>query len=304
MNWRISYLLVLLFCSLLTFESFCQGCSDAGICTLASFKPGSLNNIDTLQTSIKVGASMGTADHDISIFGTYVEYERNISNNLDFNAKLTTLAQSGNNISVWGLSDVYLTGKYRFYNHLHVIMGAKLPLTNGNRYKSNRPLPMDYQSSLGTVDGIVGLGYSLSNLQMMLGYQQPFIQNDNNFVSEGYAEDNILSTFPSTNKFKRSSDALFRVSYAVPIMRSLVITPSVLSVYHLSDDMYQSSPGKLNPIVDSEGLTINGNFYLDFHFLKKHSVQLSVGAPFVVRKVRPDGLTRGLVLSLEYAYTL
>lgn len=288
----------------MTFESFGQGCSDAGICTLASFKPGSLNNIDSLQTSIKVGASMGSADHDISIFGTYVEYERNISNNLDFNAKLTTLAQSGNNISVWGLSDVYLTGKYRFYNHLYLILGAKIPLTDANRYKDNRPLPMDYQSSLGTIDGIAGLGYSLSNLQLMLGYQQPFIQNDNNFVSESYIKDNILSTFPTTNKFKRSSDALFRISYAVPIMNSLVITPSFLSVYHLSDDMYQSSPGKQSPIIDSKGLTVNGNLYLDYHFLRRHSVQLSAGAPLVVRKVRPDGLTRGLVLSLEYKYTL
>ena len=304
MNWSISYLLVLFFGILLTFESFGQGCSDAGICTLASFKPGSLNNIDTLQANIKVGVSMGSADHDISVFGTYIEYERNVSNKLDFNAKLTTLAQSGNNISVWGLSDVYLTGKYRFYKNLHVILGAKIPLTDGNRNKDNRPLPMDYQSSLGTVDAIAGLGFSLSNLQLMLGYQQPLIQNDNNFVSESYTEDNILSTFPTTNKFKRSSDALFRVSYAVPILSSLVITPSFLSVYHLSDDTYQASPGKQNPIIDSQGLTVNGNLYLDYHFLRRHSVQLSAGAPLVVRKVRPDGLTRGLVLSLEYKYTI
>lgn len=280
-----------------------QGCSDAGICTITSFKPNGIYAADSLTTSYKVGASIGSADHDISIFSTYIEYDRNVNNRLGVNAKLTSLAQSGNGISVWGLSDFYLTGKYRVWDQLNLVLGVKAPLTTGNRLKDQRPLPMDYQASLGTVDGVFGLGYRLANLQLMLGYQHPFIQNENTFDAARYAEDNILSTFQTTVNYKRKSDALVRISYDVPVMSRLRITPSVLAVYHLADDTYRVGPVQEVAIVGSQGLTVNGNVYLDYAFLTHHAVQFSVGAPFVVRDIRPDGLTRGLVLGFEYKYT-
>ncbi len=50
----------------------------------------------------------------------------------------------------------------------------------------------------------------------------------------------------------------------------------------------------------SQGLTLNGNAFFDYEINKKNALQLNVGAPFVVRDARPDGLTRGLVINFEY----
>ena len=295
-------LFVVLVCGLQK-DIFAQGCSDAGICTISSFKPNGLDVADSIHTSVRIGVTSGSADHDISVLGTYLEYDRNISRRWGVNAKLTSLAQSGNGISVWGLSDIYLTGKYSVWDELYVILGVKAPLNTGNRLRDHRPLPMDYQSSLGTVDGIAGVGYRLNHLQLMVGYQHPFIQNANTFDAERYPSEDILSTFQTTDNYKRSSDALLRVSYEIPVMNGLRITPSVLAVYHLADDTYRTGSNQKTDITGSKGLTVNGNLYLDYAFLVCHAVQVSVGAPLVVRDVRPDGLTRGLVLGFEYRYT-
>ncbi len=300
---RLGIVIFIVFICSLQNGVIAQGCSDAGICTISSFKPNGLDAADSIATSIRIGVNTGSADHDISVLGTYIEYDRNISNKWGVNAKLTSLAQSGNEISVWGLSDIFLTGKYNVWDELYVILGIKAPLTTGNRTLNQLPLPMDYQSSLGTVDGILGLGYRLSHLQIMAGYQHPFIQNANTFDANRYTNDHILSTFQTTNSYKRSSDALLRASYNIPVMNGLSLTPSALAVYHLADDTYRTGPVQEIAIVGSQGLTVNGNVYLDYAFLTHHAVQVSVGAPFVVRDVRPDGLTRGFVMGIEYKYT-
>lgn len=70
-----------------------QGCSDAGFCTLNSFKPNALDSVPETRNQIKVGGSFGAADHSISVFGGYLEYNRQIGNNFGLDAKFTTLAQ-------------------------------------------------------------------------------------------------------------------------------------------------------------------------------------------------------------------
>lgn len=302
-NMKFKLILCFMFVVGIQLHVKAQGCSDAGICTISSFKPNGLTHADTIVTSLKIGINIGSADNNISVLGNYIEYERNILHNLGINAKLTSLSQSGNGISVWGLSDIFLSGNYRVWKQLNMILGVKVPLTDANKTKDQLPLPMDYQSSLGTVDGIAGVGYRLNHLQLMVGYQHPFIQNANTFEAERYPAEDILSTFQTTDNYKRSSDALLRVSYDIPVMNGLRITPSVLAVYHLADDTYRTGSNQKTDITGSKGLTVNGNLYLDYAFLVCHAVQVSVGAPLVVRDVRPDGLTRGLVLGFEYRYT-
>lgn len=95
----------------LTATVYGQGCSDAGFCTLHSFKPHA--DSTTFSNKVKVGVNVGAADHSIGIFGSYLEYNRNIGKKLDADVKLTMLWQSGNTISVVGLSDVFLNFNYK-----------------------------------------------------------------------------------------------------------------------------------------------------------------------------------------------
>ena len=277
-----------------------QGCSDAGFCTINSFKP---NNTDTIlenKNQIKIGVSFGSADNSVSAFGNYLEYNRQISNKFGIDAKLTSLSQSGNDISNFGLSDLYLNGNYKANDKLKLTLGLKIPLANGNKTKDNLALPMDYQSSIGTFDLIYGAGYEINKLQLVLAFQQPLSQNKNEFLAESYPINSKIRDFQSTNKFKRSSDVLLRVSYPVELGEKFRITSSLLPIYHLSNDKYTNNLGIENEIKGSQGLTLNGNVYVDYEINNRNALQLNIGIPFVVRDARPDGLTRSFVVNLEY----
>ena len=293
---KISALSFLLFA--LNSSLFGQGCSDAGFCTLNSFKPHA--DSLTFTRKLKAGVNVGGADHAITIFGSYIEFNQRFNNKLSADVKITTLSQSGNSISVFDLSDLFLNLNYSPTSKFTLTAGAKIPLADGNKEKNNLPLPMDYQSSLGTFDLIVGAGYTVNKWQFVWAFQQPLIQNENKFLAEQYPSDSPLRDFQSTNKFERKGDMLLRISYPMSVGKSFTFTPSLLPIYHLGNDKYTDAVGNLNEIVNSEGLTLNANVYFDLAISKASSLQLNVGTPLVVREARPDGLTRSFIINLEY----
>lgn len=277
-----------------------QGCSDAGFCTLNSFKPNTADSVSTIKNQFKVGFTYGSADYSISIFGNYLEYNRQLNDKFTFDAKITSLAQSGSDISEIGLSDIYLNLNFKIKKGAKISIGTKLPLTDGNKTLNDLSLPMDYQSSLGTFDMILGLGFEIGKLQCVAAVQQPITQNKNAFLSERYPVNSELRNFQSTNKYKRSGDVLFRASYPIRLGDRFKITPSILPIYHLMNDKYTDALDVERTIDGSQGLTLNGNAYFDYEINNKNALQLNVGAPFIVRDARPDGLTRGIVVNLEY----
>jgi len=295
---RLIFIIGFLF--LVTEENYAQGCSDAGVCTIDSFKPHDHLINDEGKNTFKVGLNYGAADYDIAVFGTYLDYRRKVSDRLTLYAKLTTLSQSGNDISNFGLSDIYLNGNYKVGQNASLTLGFKVPLSDANAKENGLALPMDYQSSLGTFDLVLGFSYNIKSFQLLAAIQQPLTQNSNSFLSELYPESSPLSEFQSTNQFKRSGDVLIRASYPINIGGKFVFTPSLLPIYHLSNDKFTDIDGIEKEIDGSQGLTLNWNTYFDYHINEKHALQLSLGAPFIVRDARPDGLTRSFVANLEY----
>ncbi|MBP7272589.1 MAG: hypothetical protein KA974_02035, partial [Saprospiraceae bacterium] len=244
--------------------AFGQGCSDAGFCTLNSIKPANENSMTTPPNQIKIGAFYGTADNSITVWGNYLEYNRQVTDNFGLDAKVTTLAQSGNNINTFGAGDLFLSGNYHQQN-FNLTLGAKIPFADGNKKLENLSLPMDYQSSLGTVDLVASVGYEIKKLHFVLAYQQPLTQNKNQFFSEIYPTDSPLRNFQTTNAFKRSGDILLRISYPINVVQNLKITPSLLPIFHLTNDKYTDITGVEKEITGSQGLTLNGNIYLDYN---------------------------------------
>ncbi len=249
---------------------------------------------------VKAGVSVGAADYDINVFGTYLEYSRFFSNNFSLDAKLTTLSQSGNGISTFGLSDIFVNGNYKLGQKAQFTLGAKIPLSDANKMRDGLSLPMDYQSSLGTFDLVAGFGYTLGRVQLVAAIQQPLTQNSNGFLAEEYPLDSRLRDFQSTNGFERSGDVLLRASYPFNLGQKLKVIPSLLPIYHLSNDKFTDIDGIEQEIEGSEGLTLNWNVYLDYPINDSQNLQLILGAPFIVRDARPDGLTRSFIASLDY----
>ncbi len=291
--------IILSICLLLTALHFAsaQGCSDAGVCSLNAFKPADPG--DDLRNHFKIGVNNGLADYDIAVFGGYVEYGRKFNERWGFDAKIAALGQSGNDISSFGLSDIYLNANYRFSEKTGLTVGTKIPLSLADKRKDGLALPMDYQSSLGTMDFILGISHEINKLQIVVALQQPLTDNENAFIPEAYPSSSKLREIPSTNGFQRAGDVLLRLSYPLKINNRFSITPSILPIYHLAEDKYLTTNGTAN-IEGSKGFTLNGNVFVDYRIGKKGKLQLSLASPFIVRESRPDGLTRGYVVGLEY----
>lgn len=287
-------------CMLLANYTYSQGCSDAGFCTINSFKPNSIDSSKTLDNQINIGGFIGLANYDILVYGSYLEFKGQLNKHVGIDAKLTTLAQSGNEISVFGFSDIFINANYKLNQKTKMSIGVKVPLHKANMRYQNIPLPMDYQKSLGTFDLIVGIGYEIKKIQFVAAVQQPLSQNKNQFFGSLYHIDSKLSTFQSTNKFQRSGDVLLRISYPLNINSKLKLTPSILPIYHIKNDKYTNEFNTQLEIKGSKGLTLNGNIYLDYEINNYNALQFNFGMPFIVRDKRPDGLTRSAIASLEY----
>ena len=212
-----------------------------------------------------------------------------------------------------GPSDLFLSVNHAFQSKGNwkksFIAGVKLPFNEADLGEDGYSLPMPYQSSLGTIDLVVGINLNRKNFGASLALQQPLkAKNRNNFLPETFPPEQlpdmipetVLSKYAPTNEFERKGDLVGRVSYKIFSNDRFSIRPSLLGIYHLADDTYLDGDKDRQPILNSQGLTLNSNVFIGYIFNNGNGLEFSFGAPFKVRKKRPDGLTRSYVASLEY----
>lgn len=280
-----------------------QGCSDAGFCSLNSFKAKrSDSSVTKYSNHFKAGASFGKADHEINIIGSFIEYHRAVNECSSLDIKLTYLNQKNDLVSSAGFSDLFLNASWLIAKNLYVITGCKVALSNGNADDNGNYLPMDFQHSIGTFDVILGFSYKVGDLQLFFAGQQPLNRSKNKFLAEKYPANSPFREYQSTNNYKRQGDILFRAAYPIAIAKGITVTPSLLPIYHLSDDEFTNAAGDNETILDSKGLTFNANLFVDFNLNEHSTVSLSFAAPLVTREVRPDGLTRKFLAGLDYSF--
>lgn len=279
--------------------SFAQGCSDAGICSIG--KAFQLED-ENFKNSFEINATSGQGDGDVSIFTPSLTYARKFNEKFSLSTRVTYNTADGDLGSNSQLGDAYLIGNYKFKENNNkqwsILAGWKIPLTNANAKDDNVSLPMDYQASLGTFDLFLGTNLNYKAWDFNLAFQIPVINNNKNSY---FDELSVSDDFPSTNLFERKSDALFRTIYTLKTANNkFSFKPNVLFIYHLGEDTFENQLGNREKINGSDGLTINGNLIGIYNINSKNSIELSVATPFVVRDVRPDGLTRSFVLGLNY----
>jgi len=286
---------ILIFCSLL--YSNAQGCSDAGICSVN----GPLELEREFKNTMEVGTIFGAGEADVTYFSPYISYTRTVNNTFSLTAKITYSQASGSFGDRGGLGDAFLFGNYNFLSEQNkkwsALFGVKIPFTSANFKINNSPLPMDYQSSLGTFDLIAGVSFNYKQWDFNAAVQVPVINNNENSY---FKEFSVTNDFPSTNLFERKADALFRTTYTFASIGKFIFKPNVLFLYHLGEDTYKNILGQREKIAGSDGLTINGNLITSYAINKRNSIDLSLAIPFVIREVRPDGLTRQFTAGIIY----
>lgn len=284
-----------------------QGCSDAGFCSLGDLKRQS-DEVDSLKNNtIAFGIGYSRGLEDTQYANGYLEYSRKCGEKISFQAKLTAAYATGFAGENFNIGDVFLFGTYRFIrnstHNLSFLAGAKIPLNYSNNTNSKGvALPLDYQSSIGTYDFIAGLNLSLNkHWEFNVGYQVPIInKNQSSFFPSLYADERI-NEFAPTNQYRRKSDGLVRAGYVFNFKESSwKFKPNLLAIYHFGNDTYEDINDKTISIKNSEGLTLNGGLVTTYFLRNRNQLEFIVAAPLIVREVRPDGLTRSIVLNVQY----
>ena len=298
---HIKSVFILLLCFYVLPDASAQGCSDAGACTIDALRPAASSTVMKKISKVSSGVSIGSADYGITVFGGNLGYSGRFTDKWSADVRLTFLAQAGNEISAFGPGDVFLNVNYQASQKLVLTVGTKIPLTKADRVLEGVPLPMDYQSSLGTLDLIAGVKYTTAKWQWALAAQLPLRQNENAFFPSLYDTTSILSTIHATNAFHRQADILLHISRPIWMSDKVTFTPGLLPIYHLSEDHYTDVDGIVKNIEGSDGLTLNGTVYIEIKLNTTNILDFSLGFPFIVREARPDGLTRSFVFGVGYA---
>lgn len=279
--------------------SYGQGCSDAGICSIGhSFQ----SDEKELKNTLGIAAVFGAGEADVTYFSPFIVYTRKINENWALSSKVTFSSANGAFGTSTSFGDAFLAGNYTFETKKNkqwsTLLGFKIPFTNSNLKINGNSLPLDYQSSLGTFDLFIGGNLKYNNWDFNTAIQIPIINNNKNSYFKEYSGTN---DFPSTNGFERRSDALFRTTYTLKTTnQKFAFKPNVLFIYHLGEDSYETVQGDREKIIGSNGLTINGNLLTTYTINSHNTIELSLATPFVIRDVRPDGLTRSYIASFQY----
>jgi hypothetical protein len=303
------YLMTFLACTLFVSASYTQGCSDAGFCSVGSFKSG-IRKDSSVRSSASFGTAIGQGDEAVLVVTPYLQYEVQINRQWSVQSKITANYANGNLGSATNVGDVFLTGTYtsrlRKRWVIQYTFGTKLPLSSGNLSSNGRPLPMQYQSSLGTIDAIAGITLSNNLWQFATAIQQPLSgENKNGFLPVYWNDKEAAMNYPSTNAFLRKADVLLRAARNVVQNKAWNVSLGLLGIYHLAEDSYIDPFVGSNriSIAGSKGLTLNATAAATVQVGRRFQLGLTAGVPLVVRDVRPDGLTRRWVLSPECRFT-
>lgn len=280
-------------------ESYSQGCSDAGICSIGSSFD---ENEKELKNSIESGVIFGAGEADVTYVSPFVSYTRKLNESLSLSSKFTFSSANGSFGTRAAFGDAYLIANYTFKEKANkqwsTLVGWKFPFTSANLKINGYSLPLDYQSSLGTFDLFLGTNLKYFRWNFNAAVQIPVFNNNKNSYFAEYAG---TDDFPSTNLFERKPDALFRATYTLkPLGQKFTFKPNVLFIYHLGEDSFENIFSERETIAGSDGLTVNGSLISSYNINKKNSIELILASPFVVREVRPDGLTRSFTLSFNY----
>lgn len=278
-----------------------QGCSDAGLCTIDALKPAASSSDMQRSSKVSGGFSVGGADYGITVFGGNLGYSGRFTERWSLDSRVTFLSQSGNDVGVTGPGDVFLNVNYTISQKFILTAGTKIPLTKADKKFDGLPLPMDYQSSLGTVDLLAGIKFNPERWQWALAVQVPLKQNENAFFPEVYDTTSLISTIQATNGFHRQADILLHVSRTFEMSDKITFTPGLLPIYHVAEDSYTDIDGIIKDIDGSDGLTLNGTVFIDVELDDVSTLEFSLGFPFIVRDARPDGLTRSFVFGAGYS---
>jgi hypothetical protein len=287
-----------------------QGCSDAGVCTagpIGEVTTASDSSTTSFRHFARLTFSFAAGEQGTTILQAVPEVSIGATERLSFQLKVPYITVSGDLGNTSGLGDPVLTGAYIFHRtekeRLEGVLGVKVNSGDANTQANNLPLPMPYQTSLGTTDLLFGLTYRKSRFSGAVAYQHVLTQNNKNgFFRSAWAgstDSTAAASYFGSLVLVRASDAVVRAQYALTV-GDLILQPGLLGILHLGKDtqLNFADLSQRVAIDGSDGLTLNLTVDARYKLSDRWAIEAAFGSPLVVREVRPDGLTRSMVVNL------
>ncbi len=277
-----------------------QGCSDAGACSIGSMDDIEGENQPT-KFKLSYDQNFGLGEKFILISTTSIIVEHRFLKSTSFVVRVPFIFTTGNLGNTTGIGDVLVSFIQQLFHgqnsQLGILVGGKLRTNNSDFTFAGEPLPMAYQTSLGTYDIIIGAQYIYKTWDFYLAYQHPFGRNNNQYLHpEGETDEKKL--YYESAQLRRGDDIALRVQKTFFLKNDQNLQPGIMPIYRLqkSEIIRNEIPEILQ---GSDGLTFN--LFLTYSKKLKGNTTLSLtGAfPIIDKAYRADGLTRNFVFSLK-----
>ncbi len=184
-------------------------------------------------------------------------------------------------------------------------IGGKI-LTNHSNIESadGRPLPMYYQTSLGTYDVVAGVAFITRHWLLAAGYQQALNKNGSQFRWSEWATSDQFSTaleYPVSWNLQRGKDVMFRVERNFRSTKWNAYL-GLLTIYRITRDEVSKGTAQNNFRVKVDGTTgaaITALTGVGYRFSTSLAIKGMFGLKIINRDHNPDGLSRDYVSSLS-----
>jgi hypothetical protein len=305
---------ILLLATFITFHGYSQGCSDAGFCTMGAMKPDQPFNrkISLRLRSVELGFYRGKTTLTPLIYVATADFNFSLNSKNSFQVKVPFQAVKGQLGNTNGIGDLSLSYTRNILSadwyDVNFSVGTKIATNDASLQYEGRPLPMYYQTSLGTYDFIAGVSFLSRNLLFAAGIQHPFNRNNNQFMWKkwiGSDQDiTYVQNYPNSNQLKRGTDIMLRAEYNFRFSRFNAAL-GALPIFRINEDEYIiPATGENIKISGSAGPVVTLLATMGYSFNVQSGVKLLYGLKVIGRKLEtnPDGLSRKNVLSLSYYY--
>jgi len=291
-----------------------QGCSDAGFCTMGAMKPDQpySKKIALKLRSMEINFYRGTTTLTPIVYVATADLNFSLNTKTSFQLKLPYQAVKGRLATTQGMGDISLCLTRNIFTSdkydINFSVGGKLPTNNSNKHDDEgNPLPMYYQTSLGTYDFITGISLISRKWLFATGVQIPFNRNGNQFLWSNWDPDSpddekaYVHEYSPAKELRRGTDVMLRIERSFRFSR-LNFTVGMLPIYRIYHDEFTDNTGQRVRPDGGMGLALSATFTAGYSFNVRSGIKLLVAHKIVNREYKGDGLTRELVTTFGYYY--
>ena len=223
-----------------------QGCGDAGACSAGSL---GLHESGQNETRFWMGyaQSIGLADKESLVLSTDLTINHRLFPNTGLEVRIPYLVTIGNLGTTSGPGDLLVSLSQVVFQEeksaFSIVAGGRIKTNESDKEMDGEPLPMVYQSSLGTHDIFAGIAWHSGDWSLSLAYQHPFGSNKNEYLRPDTMEIPENKQYFESAFLKRGDDLVLRFQRAFNIHPAGQVVAGILPVYRIQQDEIRGALG-------------------------------------------------------------